>query len=173
MMLSFSIKTTKDLKVIFCYLLYGTRKVILRNRNNFCTCHNFIFYMGIYHWLFRCNQKHITNLCFNYFVFHRWADEGAWDIMVAGLGSIFWVTFVLSVIACIIFLIVSYAISRKFYPLIYVLSIFTYVNFVAFTIDAFDLSRNWILFMLGISSVILILLGIFFSQIRKNTPKEV
>lgn len=87
---------------------------------------------------------------------------------MAGIGGIFWVTFVISLIACIVFLIVSYAMTRKFYSLMYVLSVFSYINFIAFTIDAFDLSKNWIIFLLGLSSVLLIGLGIFFSKIRQN-----
>ena len=84
-----------------------------------------------------------------------------------GLGAIFGITFALSLIACIIFLIISYVISKKFYTLMYVLSIFTYINFVAFTIDAFNLSKNWVVLLLAISAIILIMLGVFFSKIRK------
>jgi len=84
------------------------------------------------------------------------------------LGPIFWVTFVLSLIACIVFMIIFYAISRKFYPLIYILSMFSYINFVAFTIDAFDLNRNWVVFLLAGSAVLLILLGFYFSKLKEQ-----
>jgi CDP-diglyceride synthetase len=88
------------------------------------------------------------------------------------LGPIFWVTFVLSLIACIIIMIVSYAISRKFYSLLYVLSIFTYVNFVAFTIDAFDLNRNWVISLLTLSAILMIGVGAYFSKLRKNSSSK-
>ena len=84
------------------------------------------------------------------------------------LGAIFWVTFVLSLIACIVFLIVSYAVGKKFYPLMYILAIFAYINFIAFTIDAFELNKNWVILLLAVSSVLFILLGVFFSRIRSE-----
>jgi hypothetical protein len=88
---------------------------------------------------------------------------------MSSLGAVFWATFVISLVASIVFLIVSYSLTRKFYSLLYVLSVFTYVNFVAFTIDAFDLSKNWIILLLAVSSLLLIGLGIFFSRIRRDS----
>ena len=85
-------------------------------------------------------------------------------------GFIFWLTFAFSLIITIIMLIIFYVKSKKFYPLFYILSIFTYINFVAYVIDAFDFGKVGVFLMLLISAVVLSLLGVYFSKIKKEEP---
>lgn len=74
--------------------------------------------------------------------------------------GIFWIALVVSIIV--------YAMKRKWYPLMYIISISLYIFTVAFVIDAFDLSKNWILLTLALSAVIMIGLGMYLSKKFKN-----
>jgi len=76
------------------------------------------------------------------------------------------------IIPIIIILIIAYVKSKKFYPLMYVLSIFAYVNFVIYIIDKFDFGKAGITLILSISAVLLIILGLFFSKIIKRPSGE-
>jgi len=71
----------------------------------------------------------------------------------------------------LIIAIVLFAIKRKFYPVMYLVSIATYIFTIGFVIDAFDLSKNWVLLLLAISSVIFILVGLYISH-KFNSIKE-
>ncbi|MCX6748869.1 MAG: hypothetical protein NT076_04660 [Candidatus Pacearchaeota archaeon] len=72
------------------------------------------------------------------------------------------------IIPAIIVLIIAYVKSKKFYPLMYVLSIVAYVNFVFYVIDSFNFGKGGVTLMFAISAVLLIILGVFFSKIRKS-----
>jgi len=62
---------------------------------------------------------------------------------------------------------ITYAKSRKVYPLMYILSVFTYINTVAYIIDAFDLKKNGIIGILAFSAILMIGIGLFIAQKRK------
>lgn len=79
-------------------------------------------------------------------------------------GAVFWI----SLLAAILI----YVFKRKFYPISYLISGALYVFTIGFVIDVFDLSKNWILFLLGLSSVIMILLGTYLAELFQNTPKK-
>lgn len=70
--------------------------------------------------------------------------------------GVFWIALVVSIIL--------YAMKRKWYPLTYLISISLYVFTIGFVIDVFDLSKNWILLLLGFSSIIMIGLGLYLSK---------
>ena len=60
--------------------------------------------------------------------------------------------------------VVLFAIKRKFYPVMYLISIATYVFTIGFVIDAFKLSRDITLILLAISAVLFIFIGFHFSK---------
>ena len=74
--------------------------------------------------------------------------------------GVFWIGLVASIII--------YAMKRKFYPIMYLISISLYIFTVGFVIDVFDLSKNWILLILGFSSLIMIGLGLYLSKKFKS-----
>lgn len=87
------------------------------------------------------------------------------------LGVFGWGIFYIGLVTAI----VLYAMKRKFYPVFYLVSISTYVFTIGFAIDAYDLSKNWVLFLLAFSAVYFILLGFFFSkkfEAKKSQFKE-
>src|SRR3989344_6786887 len=71
-----------------------------------------------------------------------------------------WGIFFIGLVAAIII----FAIKRKFYPIMYLISITTYIFTIGFVIDAFDLSRDVTLLLLALSAVIFILLGFYFAR---------
>ena len=74
--------------------------------------------------------------------------------------SIFFVAFVVAIIL--------YANVRKFYPVMYLISIATYIFTSIFVVDAFDLGKNGMLVSLAISSVLFIGAGYYFSKKYKH-----
>ncbi|HLC31676.1 MAG TPA: hypothetical protein VJK51_03335 [Candidatus Nanoarchaeia archaeon] len=68
--------------------------------------------------------------------------------------------------------IVLYAVRKRFYPVMYLISVSTYIFTVGFVIDAFDMEQNGILLMLALSAVIFILLGMYFSYKMKKHKAE-
>jgi len=64
--------------------------------------------------------------------------------------------------------IVLFAIKRKFYPVMYLVSIALYIFTIGFIIDIFDLSKNGVLLLLAFSALVFILLGLYFSHKSKN-----
>jgi len=60
--------------------------------------------------------------------------------------------------------IILFANKRKFYPIMYSVSISLYVFTVGFVIDVFDFSKNATLGMLALSSIIMILAGLYLSR---------
>jgi Kef-type K+ transport system membrane component KefB len=86
----------------------------------------------------------------------------------AWLGVLGWGTFFIGLVAAIII----YAIKRKFYPIMYLVSIATYFFTVGFVIDAFDLDRDFVMLLLGFSAVLFILLGFYFSKKFSEKKEE-
>ena len=81
-------------------------------------------------------------------VYSFWLAPYGWGIFFIGL-----------VVAIILF-----ATSRKFYPVMYLISIATYIFTIGFMIDAFNLSKNYVLLLLALSSIVFIGLGLYFSS---------
>ncbi|MBS3080507.1 hypothetical protein J4221_03475 [Candidatus Pacearchaeota archaeon] len=77
-----------------------------------------------------------------------WLGPFGWGIFFVGL-----------VIAIILF-----AVRRKFYPVMYLVSIATYIFTVGFIIDAFDFTKNLILVTLAITSIVFIVIGIYIAH---------
>ena len=70
--------------------------------------------------------------------------------------GVFWIGLVVSIIL--------YAMKRKWYPIMYLISVSLYIFTVAFVIDVFDLSKNGILLTLAFSTLVMIGLGIYLSK---------
>jgi FtsH-binding integral membrane protein len=84
------------------------------------------------------------------------------------LGPFGWGIFFIGLIAAIIL----FAIKRKFYPVMYLISIATYIFTVGFIIDAFNFDKNGVLLMLAISAVIFICLGVYFGYKFKKAESK-
>jgi len=82
---------------------------------------------------------------------------------ILGWG-VFWIALIVSIIL--------YATKRKWYPILYIISVSIYVYTVSFVIDAFDLSKNWILLILAFSAILMILLGLYLSKKFKSTKRK-
>lgn len=67
--------------------------------------------------------------------------------------------------------IIIFAIKRKFYPVMYLVSVATYIFTVGFAIDIFELSKEGILLTLAFSALVFILLGFYFSY-KFNRKKQ-
>ncbi|TAL51520.1 MAG: hypothetical protein EPN86_06500 [Nanoarchaeota archaeon] len=74
---------------------------------------------------------------------------------VLGWG-VFWIALVVA--------IVLYAMKRKWYPMMYLISVALYIFTVGFVIDVFSLNKNAILLLLAISAAIMIFLGYYISK---------
>lgn len=74
---------------------------------------------------------------------------------IIGYG-VFWIGLIAS--------IVLYIKKKKFYPIIYLISIALYIFTVGFVIDVFDFSRNLILITLAVSAAAFMFLGVYFSK---------
>lgn len=74
--------------------------------------------------------------------------------------GIFWIGLIASIII--------YIFKRKFYPIIYLISISLYIFLVGFVIDVFELSKNGILLMLALSTGVMMGLGVYISKKIKN-----
>ncbi len=72
-----------------------------------------------------------------------------------GYGT-FWVALVVAIIL--------YAIKRKWYPILYLVSVSLYIFTISFVIDVFELSRNWILLLLAFSSAVMVAIGMYLSK---------
>lgn len=69
------------------------------------------------------------------------------------------ITFAITLIPVIIALGVSYYKSQDLHPLLYILSLYTFVLTVSYAIDVFELGRNGVLLVLTGAAVTMILLG--------------
>lgn len=70
--------------------------------------------------------------------------------------GIFWIGLVVAIIL--------FAMKRKWYPMMYLISVSLYIFTVGFIIDVFDLSKNGILLILAFSAVLMIGLGLYLSK---------
>jgi len=75
------------------------------------------------------------------------------------LGVFGWSIFFIGLIVAIIL----FSIRKKFYPVMYLVSIATYIFTVGFVIEAFDFNKNLILITLAISSGVFILAGVYMA----------
>jgi Kef-type K+ transport system membrane component KefB len=79
-----------------------------------------------------------------------------------GYGA-FWIGLIVAIIL--------YAMKRKWYPIMYLISICLYVFTVGFAIDVFNLSKNAILLLLAFSAALMIGLGFYLSnKFGENNP---
>ena len=89
------------------------------------------------------------------------------------LGSFGWSIFFIGLIASIIL----FLIRRKFYPVMYLVSIATYIFTVGFIIEAFDFNKNLILITLAVSSIVFIGTGVYisakFEKHKRNFAKSI
>ncbi len=83
----------------------------------------------------------------------------AYWLPVLGWG-LFWVSLILG--------IVLFAVKKKIYPVIYVISIALYIFTAGFLIDEFKLQKGGILMTLIFSAVIFMLAGYYFSRVMKD-----
>ncbi len=85
------------------------------------------------------------------------------------LGFYGWSIFTLGLIAAIIL----FSIKKKFSPVMYLVSVATYIFTVGFVIDAFDMGREGVLLLLALSAVLFIALGFYFSKKSNALRSEV
>jgi len=78
------------------------------------------------------------------------------------------VVFWLLLIPLLITLIVTYAKSKRFYRMFYILSVFTYTMAITYVIDAYELGRDPILGLLGFSAVLMMYIGYRFHKATKR-----
>lgn len=83
------------------------------------------------------------------------------------LGALGWGIFFIGLVASIII----FATKRKFYPVMYLVSIALYIFTIGFVADAFDIGKNGVLLILAFSAIIFILLGVYFGS-KFNREKE-
>lgn len=60
--------------------------------------------------------------------------------------------------------IILYAVKRKWYPVMYLISISLYIFTIGFTIDVFNIPKNGILGLLALSALIMIGTGYYLSK---------
>lgn len=81
---------------------------------------------------------------------------------------VFWIL----LLPLVVTLIITYLTGKKIYRLVYIVAIFTYAMTVMYTIDAYELSKNWILILLIVSSALMIYTGTLFRRKRKKTKSK-
>ena len=64
--------------------------------------------------------------------------------------------------------LILFFVRKKFYPVMYLISIATYIFTVGFVIDAFDFGRNGVLLTLAITSIIFIGIGAHMAKKFEN-----
>ena len=74
--------------------------------------------------------------------------------------GVFWIALVVSIIL--------YAMKRKFYPIMYLISISLYIFTVGFVIDVNELGKNGILLILAFSTIVMIVIGWTLSKRFKS-----
>jgi uncharacterized protein YebE (UPF0316 family) len=70
--------------------------------------------------------------------------------------TILWIALIASV--------VLYSLKRRWYQVMYLVSLALYIFTVVFVIDVFDISKNWILFLLAFSTCVMVGVGFYLSQ---------
>lgn len=78
---------------------------------------------------------------------------------ILGWGT-FWVALIIGIIL--------FVKSKKFYPIIYLISISLYIFTAGFMIDVFEFERLGIMTTLILSAIIFMVLGYYFSRIFKD-----
>lgn len=76
-------------------------------------------------------------------------------------------TFWILLVPLLIILAITYFRSKQFYPLMYILGIFSYVNLIAYIIGAYTLQKNGIILTLTVSALFMIFIGYRMSRKRK------
>lgn len=89
-------------------------------------------------------------------VYSDWLAPFGWGIFFIGL-----------VVAIILF-----AVRKKFYPVMYLVSVATYIFTIGFVIDAFDFSKSMVLITLAVSSLLFILAGIYLGSKFEKTKNS-
>ncbi len=79
---------------------------------------------------------------------------------------------ILEFIVALIISVVIYAVKRKFYLIMYLISAAVYIFTICFAIDVFDLSKNWILLLLALSSVLMMLIGWYIAKEAQKHKKS-
>lgn len=74
---------------------------------------------------------------------------------VVGYG-VFWIALIAAIIL--------YIVTRKWHPIAYLIAISLYIFTVSFTIDVFDLGKNYVIGILGFSAILMIGMGWFISR---------
>jgi len=88
-------------------------------------------------------------------VYGEWYPFLGWSVFIIGL-----------IIAIILF-----SVYRKFYPVLYLISIALYIFTAGFFMDVYDLSKGGILLVLVFSAVLFMIVGWYFSQIFGKSDK--
>ncbi len=83
---------------------------------------------------------------------------------ILGYGA-FWIGAIVSLIL--------YLVKRKWYPIMYLISVALYIFTIGFVIDVFNLSKNWILGILALSATIMLGMGYYVSQRFQKKSKKV
>lgn len=73
---------------------------------------------------------------------------------------------VLVFIIAIIFAIISYVKHKKIYQILYILSVSTYIFAIFYTWDIFELTKNLVLIMLLISTILMLSVAKYFSYTK-------
>ncbi len=60
--------------------------------------------------------------------------------------------------------IIIYLVKSKWYPILYLISVSSYIFTVCFVIDVFDFSKNAILLTLAFSALVMIGMGFYLSK---------
>ena len=84
------------------------------------------------------------------------------------LGPFGWGIFFIGLVVAIIL----FAIKRRFAPVMYLVSVATYIFTIGFISDAFDIGKNGVLLLLATSAILFILLGWYFSIKFKGQKEE-
>lgn len=78
---------------------------------------------------------------------------------------------IMTFIVAIIIAAIYYWRFKKVFIVVFTASIATYIFAVFYTWDVFELSKNWVLLLLLVSTGIMIFLGKYFSQIELKPDK--
>jgi drug/metabolite transporter (DMT)-like permease len=79
---------------------------------------------------------------------------------------------VLTFIVALIFAVYFYLTYKKMSLVIFTASIATYIFAVFYTWDVFELNKNWVLAILGVSAILMILVGTYFSKVDYKKTKS-
>lgn len=81
---------------------------------------------------------------------------------------LFWVL----LIPLLVVMGVVYGTSRKLYKLFYVLTLFTYVIFIAYVIDVFHLGKQWVLLLLVGSAALMLFIGYYMTRQKPRRKRR-